>query len=103
MNFACNSVFDGYRTDMATLQVRSFDDRLYAKLRARAKTNHRSVAKEVVCIVADELNGTARDPAKATDALLALCESWPDRREAAEVIRDIRTSRRKSRPHPVMD
>ena len=103
MNFACNSVFDGYRTHMATLQVRSFDDRLYAKLRARAKTNHRSVAKEVVAIVEQHMGKPSREHSEGNARQLALAGKWKDSRATEEIIRDIYSARTLSRPVPSMD
>lgn len=40
---------------MATLHVKNLPDRLYRKLQARAKRQHRSVAQEVVTILDDVL------------------------------------------------
>ena len=40
---------------MATLNVKNFPDRLYRKLQARAKRQHRSVAQEVTHILSAAL------------------------------------------------
>ena len=40
---------------MATLNIKNLPDRLYKKLRARAKLRHRSVAQEVTHILSEVL------------------------------------------------
>ena len=40
---------------MATLNVKDFPDRLYRKLRMRAKAERRSLSQEVVLILSQEL------------------------------------------------
>lgn len=41
---------------MATLNVKNFDDSLYARLKARAEQQHRSVAQEVTRILTESLS-----------------------------------------------
>jgi plasmid stability protein len=43
---------------MATLNIKSFPDDLYARLKARAEHQHRSVAQEVTHILDQVLGGT---------------------------------------------
>ena len=79
---------------MATLQVRSIDERLYGALGRRAEMDHRSISQEVVAILNDFLASPVRTShATATDAFLELTGSWTDKRDAETVIAEIRNAR----------
>ena len=79
---------------MATLQVRSMDERLYGALGRRAEMDHRSISQEVVAILNDYLASPARTAhGQATDAFLELAGSWMDERDAETVIAEIRKAR----------
>ena len=75
---------------MATLNVKSFPDKLYRRLQRRARNEHRSVAQEVTKILSDvleepprrsllELRGLGRDAWAGTDAAMHVAReraSW---------------------------
>lgn len=81
---------------MATLQVRSIDDQLYEALGRRAAQDHRSISQEVIAILKQHLS-RPDDPASGTDRFLALCGTWQDDREPADIAQEIRASRRSGR------
>ena len=81
---------------MATLQVRSIDDRLYKALGKRALMDNRSISQEVVMIIKQYLSTADSSHARKSDALLELAGSWQDERSADKIIGDIRKSRRDS-------
>jgi plasmid stability protein len=81
---------------MATLQVRSIDDRLYAALSQRAAQDHRSISQEVIVILKQHLS-QPDNSASATDRFLTLCGAWQDDREPADIAREIRADRRSGR------
>ena len=75
---------------MATLNIKNLPDRLYRKLKARAKIQHRSVAQEVTHILSDvlerpqplsilELQGLGKEAWADVDAVAHVAEerrSW---------------------------
>lgn len=74
---------------MATLNVKNVPDKLYRKLQARAKRQHRSVAQEVVTILDEVL---AQAPPLSILELQGLGkEIWKDV-DAAEHVRRERDS-----------
>ena len=80
--------------ELAHLQVRDIDERLYASLRARAVREKRSISQEVILILEKYLatpNGFDTNP---TDALLSLAGVWEDRRDPEAIARELRESRR---------
>ena len=76
---------------MATLQVRSIDDKLYDMLGKVAKNENRSISQEVVYILKRYLSKPAYYSENPTDAFLAL--SLDDKRSADEIISDIYSAR----------
>ncbi len=87
----------GEQSDMATLQVKGFDEALYKALGARAKRENRSISQEVVKLVQDFLARPGGSAEEATHAFLELCGSWEDMRSSRQIAQDIRKSRRTSR------
>lgn len=79
---------------MATLQVRSMDERLYKALGARAAMENRSISQEVIAIVKDHLSQPGGRNRAITEQYLQLCGSWRDDRTEAEIAADIRGARR---------
>ena len=65
---------------MATLQVRSIDDRLYKALGKRAHMDNRSISQEVVMMIKQYLSSTDSNYRRKSDALLELAGSWEDGR-----------------------
>lgn len=72
---------------MATLNIKNLPDRLYRKLQARARQQHRSVAQEVTRLLADALE--APPPLSILDLQGLGRELWGD---AAEHVRRERES-----------
>ncbi|ULQ58537.1 antitoxin [Brucepastera parasyntrophica] len=77
---------------MAILQVRDIDDRLYASLKQKAQKENRSISQEVISILEKYLANPNRIKENPTMEFLNL--SWEDDREADEIIKELRTSRR---------
>jgi len=83
--------------NMATLQVRDIDDRVYNALKQRAKSRHRSLSQEVAHIIEEYLSQPTTDYKKQSEMLLELSGSWEGPESAAEIIQTIRKSRTESR------
>ena len=81
---------------MAILQVRDIDDRLYASLKAIAKSQNRSISQEVISIIEKYLSNPAIYKSNPTRDFIALSGSWNDDRSADEVIESIQQSRKNS-------
>lgn len=79
---------------MATLQVKSLDDRLYEALGNRASMDNRSISQEVVAIIRQFLATPPADTVKASHGLSELAGTWQDDRSPEEIVKDIRKSRR---------
>jgi plasmid stability protein len=89
---------------MAILQIKGIDDVLYSRLKQMAAEDSRSVSQEVLHLTKEYM---ARREARNLDAtsaraLLALAGSWEDQRDAVEVAREIRASRRNSDRAPIL-
>jgi plasmid stability protein len=81
---------------MAILQVRDIDDRLYASLKAIAKSQNRSVSQEVISIIEKYLSNPANYKSNPTREFIALSGAWEDDRSADEIIDSIKKSRKNS-------
>ncbi|WP_323374655.1 FitA-like ribbon-helix-helix domain-containing protein [Leptospira borgpetersenii] len=81
---------------MANLQVRDIDDRLYESLKRRAEIEHRSVSQEVVMIIENHLRRDNLETELQTIEFLKLSNSWVDKRDPKEIVKDLRSSRSKS-------
>jgi plasmid stability protein len=81
---------------MAILQVRDIDDRLYASLKAMAKSQNRSLSQEVISIVEKYLSNPAVYKSNPTREFIALSGAWEDDRSADEIIDSIRKTRKNS-------
>jgi hypothetical protein len=82
---------------MAILQVRGIDDKLYATLKAIAKSNNRSISQEVISIMEKYLSNPAVYKSNPTREFLALSGAWEDDQSADEIIDSIKKSRKKSK------
>ena len=66
---------------MATLQVKSIDDRLYKLLGQKAKMDNRSISQEVIAIIKEHLSEPRKNSSVlATDRFLEMCGTWKDNR-----------------------
>ncbi|MBN1698399.1 MAG: antitoxin [Spirochaetales bacterium] len=82
---------------MAILQVRDLDDRLYASLKAIAKSENRSISQEVISIIEKYLSNPAIYKSNPTREFISLSGAWEDDRNADEIIDSIRKSRKNSK------
>jgi len=78
---------------MATLQVRSIDDRLYEALGKRAAMENRSISQQVVYIIKTYLATPASSHQDATERFLNICGTWEDPRNAEAITAEIRAAR----------
>lgn len=78
---------------MATLQVRSMDDRLYEALGRLAARENRSISQQVIAILREHLSQPLRHT-NATEEFLSLCSTWQDDRDAEDIAHEIRSSRK---------
>lgn len=78
---------------MATLQVRSIEDQLYAALGRKAARENRSISQEVIVILKEYLSQPAQYKS-ATESFMELCGTWKDEKSAKEISQDIRENRR---------
>lgn len=78
---------------MATMQVRSIEDKLYNALKAKAKADNRSISQEVIVILKKYLSQPEQNLNNVTNSFLELAGSWQDKRTAEEIVKDIRKSR----------
>ncbi len=81
---------------MAILQVRDLDDRLYASLKAVAKSENRSISQEVISIIEKYLSNPTVYKNNPTREFIALSGAWGDDRGADEIIASIKKSRKNS-------
>ena len=81
---------------MAILQVRDLDDRLYASLKAIAKSENRSISQEVISIIEKYLSNPAVYKRNPTREFIALSGAWEDDRNADEIIDSIKKFRKNS-------
>ncbi len=81
---------------MAILQVRDIDDRLYASLKAIAKSENRSISQEVISIIEKYLSNPAIYKSNPTREFIALSGAWDDNRDADEIIDSIKNARKNS-------
>ena len=94
MNFNC--IINNGGDSMAILQVREIDDRLYASLKAIAKSQNRSISQEVISILEKDLSTPAVYKNNPTREFIALSGAWEDERNADEIIDSIKRSRKNS-------
>lgn len=81
---------------MATLQVRSIDEKLYKALGRRATMDNRSISQEVVSILQAYLSAPKVRHENSTQAFLELCGTWSDDRTEQEIADEIRRDRKSS-------
>jgi len=85
------------RLNMAILQVRDIDDRLYSSLKLTAKSENRSVSQEVISIIEKYLSNPALFKSNPTKEFISLSGSWDDKRNADEIVSSIKQTRSKSK------
>lgn len=85
--------------DMANLQIKGIDDKLYDTIKRLAASENRSVTQEILFLVKEHLAKRKQTIAIRTPAqvLLDLSGSWVDNRSADAIIAEIKAARRNSR------
>ena len=83
---------------MANLQIKGIKDELYAEIKRLAAAENRSIGQEILFLVKDYLARRHHLRAQKTpaQALLELSGSWEDKRDAEQIIADIRSHRKNS-------
>jgi plasmid stability protein len=82
--------------DMAILQVRDIDNRLYSSLKQKAQMDNRSISQEVISILEAYLSNPDALTANSTKEFLNLY--WEDNRTADEIITSIKKARKNKKP-----
>jgi len=75
------------------LQIKSMDDQLYQALKLKAKSENRTLSRQVIMILKDYLFEPVNKAERQTDAFLKLSGSWQDNRSCEDIM-DRRSSRR---------
>ena len=84
---------------MANLQIKNVADDLYEEIKKLASAENRSISQQVLFLVKEYLAKrkhltAAKSPAQV---LLELSGSWEDDRNAEQIVREIKSSRKSSR------
>jgi hypothetical protein len=84
--------------NMANLQIKGMDDRLYDTIKKLAASENRSVSQEILFLVKEHVAKRKQTAAVRTPAqvLLDLSGSWVDDRSADVIIAEIKTARKNS-------
>lgn len=80
---------------MATLQVKSIDNKLYEALKQKAKLDHRSISQEVITIILDSLSQPVKNAEQATYDFLKLSGAWAGSESATKILDEIRRGRKR--------
>ena len=91
-----NSIFRG--CEVANLQIKGIDDRVYAELKVLAARENRSLSQQVLFLIRRFISRRkAFETSKSgAEALLELSGSWQDSRQSDDIVSDIRKARRNS-------
>jgi len=83
---------------MANLQIKGIQDDLYAEIKRLAADENRSVSQQVVFLLRQFLTRKrfVQNQKSPAQILLALSGSWQDDRGSAQIIDEIKQTRRKS-------
>lgn len=80
-------------TKMATLQVRSIDEKLYKALGKLAASENRSISQEVISILKKHLASPKHPRDNTADSFLNMCGTWEDDRPADKIVEEIQKTR----------
>jgi hypothetical protein len=85
--------------DMANLQIKGINDKLYDTIKKLAASENRSVSQEILFLVKEYVAKRKQTIAIKTPAqvLLDLSGSWIDNRPADTIIVEIKAARKNSR------
>ena len=81
---------------MPNLQVRDIDEYLYESLRNLATQERRSISQEVVYILERYLSLPVAFNKNPTEEFLSLSGSWDDKRNADDIIKEIKDRKKQS-------
>jgi hypothetical protein len=86
----------GRRFSMANLQIKGIDEEVYKEIKKLAAAEKRSVSQQILFLVKSYLAKRSRYDAAKTPAevLLELHGSWQDKREADQIIDEIKRARK---------
>jgi len=79
---------------MATITIKNLPDPLYKKLKNRAKSNNRSINRELVNLISKELEGSYFDAAQVIESAL-VSQSWAKGKLTEEEIKEAKEAGRK--------
>ena len=96
LHFMQTALMFFWRSQVAILQVRDVDDRLYSSLKEVARRENRSLSQEVISILEKYLSNPQGFTTNPTEDFLNLSKAWSDSRSPEEIIRDIEESRTRS-------
>jgi hypothetical protein len=84
---------------MANLQIKGVEDGLYNEIKKLAASENRSVSQQMLFLVREHLAKRRHVAQIKTpgQALLELSGSWEDKRDADEIISEIKKARKNSR------
>ena len=83
---------------MANLQIKGIDDDLYARIKALAASENRSVSQQVLFLLKTYLAKKDQFQKITTPAqiLINLSGSWKDTRPSDQIVRELKKARKKS-------
>lgn len=83
---------------MANLQIKGIDDGLYAQIKALAASENRSVSQQVLFLLKAYLARKHQLHESKTPAqvLLELSGSWEDARPPEQIVKELKTARKRS-------
>jgi len=83
---------------MANLQIKGIEDDFYAKIKEMAVSENRSISQQVIFLIKEYFSRKTNLKNVKTPAqvLLELSGSWIDKRDAEEIVQDIKSSRKNS-------
>ena len=84
---------------MANLQIKGIDDDLYAQIKALAASENRSVSQQVLFLIKTYLAHKHQLHNSKTPAqiLLELSGSWQDSRSPEQIVKELKTARKRSK------
>ncbi|MGD8521087.1 MAG: hypothetical protein PVF56_08080 [Desulfobacterales bacterium] len=84
---------------MANLQIKGIDDDLYAQIKALAASENRSVSQQVLFLIKTYLVHKHQLHNSKTPAqiLLELSGSWQDSRSPEQIVKELKTARKRSK------
>lgn len=80
---------------MPNLQIKGIDEDLYQGIKRVAAQENRSLSQQVLYLIRQcLLNRRFKAPQTPAETLLSLAGSWSDDRDAADIVQELRSSRK---------